>query len=223
MASFRARLLSEATGTLLLVVAVVGSGIMAERLTAPPHVSPVLALLANTVATGGALVALILTFARTSGAHFNPCVTLSEASRGNLPWIDAVLVAIAQICAAIAGTFLCHAEFGLRILGNTGAPRLTQGTFIGEVIATAGLILVVRKVGPLGPLPSAAAVAGWIVGGYWFTSSTAFANPAVTIARSFTSTYTGIHSSDVMGFIGAQVIGCLIAMALDRATRESTS
>lgn len=216
MQPLRARVLAEAAGTLLLVVAVVGSGIMAQRLTAPPHEAPALALLANTLATGGALVALILAFRHVSGAHFNPCVTLTDALSGRLPWREAFVLVLTQVVSGICGTYVTHLQFGIDVFGATGTHRLSSGTFLGEVLATTGLILIIRKVGALGTGATAVAVAGWVVGGYWFTSSTAFANPAVTIARSLTSSYTGIHMNDVPGFIGAQVFGAGLAVLLDR-------
>ena len=221
-ASLRARVLSEAVGTLLLVFAVVGSGIMAERLAAPPAGSPALALLCNTLATGGALVALVLTFGPTSGAHMNPCVTLTEVVSGRMSARIAGAYVVAQVGGGILGTCLAHVEFGLPIAAGTGAARLALGTFVAEVAATAGLILVVRKVGPRGPAAAAAAVAGWIIGAYWFTSSTSFANPAVTIARAFTPTYAGILAADVPGFLLAQFIGTGFGLLIDRATETAS-
>lgn len=220
--SLRARVLSEAAGTLFLVVAVVGSGIMAERLAPPGAGGAAIALWCNTAATGAALVALILAFGPVSGAHMNPCVTLTEVVAGRLPLRTALAYVVAQLVGAVAGTLLAHVEFGLPPLAGTGSSRLSVGTFSAEVIATTGLVFVVRKTAPKGPGIAAAAVAGWIVGAYWFTSSTSFANPAVTIARSLTPTYAGILASDVPAFIAAQCVGACLGVLLDKLASEGS-
>jgi glycerol uptake facilitator-like aquaporin len=205
------RATAEAIGTAFLLMAVVGSGIMAERLAAG---NVALALLANAIATGCALVALILTFAPWSGAHFNPAVTFALAAAGEMRWRDVVPYVIAQFVGAILGVWLAHRMFDLPILQWSAHARAGIGQWTGEFIATAGLLLVIESGRRSFPKALPGAVAAYITAAYWFTSSTSFANPAVTLARAFTATFTGISFSDVPGFIVAQALGGLAAVAL---------
>jgi glycerol uptake facilitator-like aquaporin len=202
------RVVAEAVGTAMLLAAVVGSGIMAERL-AGGNVG--LALLANAIATGAALVALILTFAPVSGAHFNPAVTLVFGARGALPWGDAILYIVVQTAGAIAGVWLAHLMFDLPLLQRSAHMRTGLGQWTGEFVATFGLIALILS----GVRHNARAVpymvAAYITAAYWFTSSTSFANPAVTLARSMTSTFAGIGPNDVLGFVIAQLAGAAVA------------
>jgi len=207
------RAVSEALGTALLLATVVGSGIMGERLSGG---SVGLALLANTLATGAALVALILTFGPISGAHFNPAVTLADASQGGMRWRDVPAYIGAQVLGAIAGALAAHVMFGETLLqvsrhGRNGFPQL-----FSELIATFGLLSVIwgcsRRRSESVPM----AVGLYITAAYWFTASTSFANPAVTLARSFTDTFAGIRPLDVPGVIGAQLAGAALATALFR-------
>lgn len=203
-ASIGRRTVAEAIGTALLLVAVVGSGIMAERLSAG---NVALALLANSVATGGALVALILTFGPISGAHFNPVVTLALASRGEIRGGTAGAYIVAQIAGAICGVWTAHLMFGLPILQLSMHARGTVGEWVGEFIATFGLLGLILSASRHTPAAVPYAVAAYITGAYWFTSSTSFANPAVTIARSLTNTFAGIQIGHVPAFIVAELIG----------------
>jgi glycerol uptake facilitator-like aquaporin len=207
------RAVAEAIGTALLLTAVVGSGIMAERLAGG---NVALALLANAIATGGALVALILTFGPISGAHFNPAVTLALASRGELRAGAAAIYVAAQFVGAIAGVWLAHVMFGLPILQASTHARASFGEWVGEFIATFGLIGLILSGGRHTPAALPYAVAAYITAAYWFTSSTSFANPAVTFARSLTNSFAGIQSGHVLGFIVAQAIGAAAATMLFR-------
>jgi glycerol uptake facilitator-like aquaporin len=205
------RLAGEALGTALLLIAVVGSGIMAERLAGG---NAAIALLANSIATGGALVALIVVFGPISGAHFNPVVTAALAAHGAVKWGDVPPYVIVQFAAAIAGVIAAHAMFGLPLLEWSQKARPGFGQMWGEFVATFGLLAIV-----LSCLASASravpyAVAAYITGAYWFTSSTSFANPAVTVARALTDTFAGIARADVPGFIAAQVAAVPIAVVL---------
>ena len=205
---------AEALGTALLLAAVVGSGIMAERLSGG---NVGLALLANAIATGGALFALITMFGPISGAHFNPVVTLALTARRESPakWVLPFLAA--QIVGAILGVWLAHLMFDLPILQASTKARTGIGQWAAEATATFGLVLLIllgaRRQSPALP----AAVAVYIVGAYWFTASTSFANPAVTIARALTNTFAGIEPADVIGFVVAQLIGALCGMLLAHA------
>jgi len=212
-ASLSRRACCEALGTGLLVAAVVGSGIMAERLAGG---NIALALLANTIATGAALLALIITFAPLSGAHFNPAVSVGMALTRLMPWRDLPAYVGSQIAGGIAGTMLAHAMFALPLLSRSHHERSGLPQLLGEFCATFGLLLVIR-----GCLHARAAiasiaitVAAYITAAYWFTSSTSFANPAVTLARSLTDTFSGIRPADAPGFIAAQCLGTLAATAL---------
>jgi glycerol uptake facilitator-like aquaporin len=202
-------LAAEAAGTAFLLAAVVGSGIMAERLG---DGNDGLALLANALATGGALLALIVAFGPISGAHFNPAVTLMFALRRQMPWRDAAGYMTCQTAGALAGVAAAHGMFGAPLFSASSRARATGGEVFSESIATLGLVLIVlatRTRANAAPF----AVAGYIVGAYWFTASTSFANPAVTLARAWTDTFAGIRPTDVPAFIGAQLAGALAAMA----------
>jgi glycerol uptake facilitator-like aquaporin len=202
--------LAETIGTALLLAAVVGSGIMAERLSGG---NVALALLANAIATGGALYALIVMFGPISGAHFNPAVTLALVWRGECGRTRVLPFIVAQIAGAILGVWLAHLMFELPILQASTKVRSGLGQWAAEATATFGLVLLivlgVRK--QSAGLPAAVAV--YIVGAYWFTASTSFANPAVTIARSLSNTFAGIAPANVAGFIAAQIVGTLLALA----------
>jgi len=205
------RAVAEALGTALLLAAVVGSGIMAERLAGG---NVALALLANAIATGGALVALILTFGPISGAHLNPVVTLAFASRGVLRARMALAYIAAQVIGAVAGVWLAHLMFGLPILQASAHARGTLGEWVGEFVATFGLLGLVLSASRHAPAALPYGVAAYITGAYWFTSSTSFANPAVTFARSLTSTFAGIQPGHAPAFILAELAGGAAATAL---------
>ena len=196
------RLAGEALGTAFLLIAVVGSGIMAERLSGG---NAALALLANSLATGGALVALIVTFGPLSGAHFNPAVTVALAAQGTVKWVDVPSYVAVQLAAAIAGVVAAHAMFGLPLLEWSHKARPGFGQMWAEFVATFGLLAIVLSCVATASRAVPYAVAAYITGAYWFTSSTSFANPAVTIARALTDTFAGIARADVPGFIAAQV------------------
>lgn len=200
--SLTRRLVSELIGTALLLAAVVGSGIMGERLAGG---SVGLALLANTIATGAALIALILTF---PGAHFNPVVTLADPLKRwpHVPWILA-----AQAAGAVFGVVLAHAMFGEALISVSHHARAGGPQILSEFVATFGLLAVIR-----GSRGSPVAIAAYIVAAYWFTASTSFANPAVTLARSLTDTFAGIRPADVPGFILGQCAGAAAAVFLFR-------
>jgi glycerol uptake facilitator-like aquaporin len=202
---------AEFAGTAMLLIAVVGSGIMAQRLCGS---NAGLALLANAVATGGALIALILAFGPVSGAHFNPVVSLADAARGGLPWARLPGYAIAQFAGAIAGVAVADLTFALPAFTASTHARTGTGLFTSEIIATFGLLAVVWGVGKSRPGAAPFAIAAYIVGAYWFTPSTSFANPAVTVARSLTDTFAGIRPADVAAFIVAQIVGGALATAL---------
>jgi glycerol uptake facilitator-like aquaporin len=197
------RLVAEGVGTALLVAAVIGSGIMAQRLA----VDPAVALLCNTVATGGALVAILLVFGPLSGAHLNPVVTVVMAATKDLTPQLAAGYIVAQILGAIAGAVLANAMFGLPAITWSEHVRAGHAQLLSEGVATFGLLAVVIAVGRTRPSIAPIAVAAFIVGAYWFTASTSFANPAVTVGRAFSDTYAGIRPADVGGFIVAQACG----------------
>jgi glycerol uptake facilitator-like aquaporin len=202
----------EALGTGLLVAAVVGSGIMGEGLAAG---NIAIALLANTIATGAALVALIATFSSFSGAHFNPVVSLAMAVRGQMPWPEVPFYVAAQFSGGLLGTVLAHLMFGriwysISVHQRAGLPQL-----LSEFVAAFGLLCVIWGCGKVrSALATPVAVAAYIVAAYWFTASTSFANPAVTVARCITNTFSGIRPGDVPGFIFAQIAGALVATFL---------
>lgn len=209
--SLSRRLCAEALGSLLLAATVIGSGIMAQRLAGG---NTAITLLANTGATVAVLATLIALLGPVSGAHFNPAVSLVEALRGKLSWSDAAVYACVQIVGCCVGALLAHAMFELPIVQASAHIRTGHAQWLAEGVATLGLVLVV-----LGHRRSEDApwmVAMWIGAAYWFTASTSFANPAITIARSLSDTFAGIRSVDVPGFIAAQIIGALVALALGR-------
>jgi glycerol uptake facilitator-like aquaporin len=205
------RVAAEAIGTAMLLAAVVGSGIMAERLSGG---NDGIALLANTVATAAALVALILTFGPISGAHFNPAVSLADASQGGLRWREVLAYVSAQLIGAVLGAWMAHVMFGERLLMVSQHARSGSAQLVSEFVATFGLLSVVwgcsRRRSDAVPF----AVAAYIAAAYWFTASTSFANPAVTLARALTDTFAGIRPADVPGFIVAQLAGAATATVL---------
>ena len=207
------RLVAEAVGTALLLAAVVGSGIMGERLAGG---NVAVALLANTLATGAALVALILTFGPISGAHFNPAVTLADAWLGGVAWSDVLPYVGAQVAGAFAGVAAAHRMFELPLFFASQHARSGSAQVFSEFVATFGLLAViwgcVRARADAVPF----AVAAYITAAYWFTASTSFANPAVTLARSASDTFAGIRPADAPGFIAAQLLGAVVATALFR-------
>jgi glycerol uptake facilitator-like aquaporin len=207
------KLAAEGVGTALLLATVVGSGIMGERLAGG---NVAIALLANTLATGAALVALILTFGPISGAHLNPAVTLADATQGGLPKRAIVPYIIVQVAAAIFGAILANTMFGEPAIVWSRHARQGPLQMLSEFVATFGLVSVIW--GTAGSRPAAVpfAVGAYITAAYWFTPSTSFANPAVTIARAFTDTFAGIRPSDVPGFIIAQLAGATAATLLFR-------
>jgi glycerol uptake facilitator-like aquaporin len=210
------RAASEFVGTALLLTAIVGSGIMADRLAAG---SVGLALLANSVATGGALVALVLVFGPISGAHLNPRVTLADASQGGLPWHEVPAYALAQVLGALAGVALAHGMFALPVFSLSKHARGGAAQVLSEAVATFGLLSVIWGCARSRPTVVAFAVAAYITGAYWFTSSTSFANPAVTLARATSNTFTGIRPVDVPGYIFGQLVGAGLATAFFRWLR----
>lgn len=209
--SLSRRLLAEALGTALLVATVVGSGIMAERLSGG---NQAIALLGNTIPTGAILVVIITILGPISGAHFNPAVTLVFAARGMTPWSEIVPYVLVQFAGGIAGTAIAHLMFDLAPLAIGTTARSGPSQWLGEAIATFTLILTI-----LGGLRYAPQSVPWLVGlvitaAYWFTSSTSFANPAVTLARGFTTTFAGIAINHVPAFIIAQIVGAFAAASV---------
>jgi glycerol uptake facilitator-like aquaporin len=211
MPTLARRVFSEALGTAFLLAAVVGSGIMAQRLAGG---NVALALLCNTLATGAMLAVLILIFASTSGAHFNPAVSLAFALRGEMTWTTAGVYVAAQVIGAIAGVWLAHLMFELPVWQVSTIVRTGPGQWLAEFIAAFGLLLTIF--GCIGTAPGAVAYAVglYITAAYWFTASTSFANPAVTIARSLSDTFSGIAPAGVLAFIAAQLLGSIAAVVL---------
>jgi glycerol uptake facilitator-like aquaporin len=207
------RSVSEFLGTGFLVAAVVGSGIMGERLAAG---NVAIALLANTIATGAALVALILTFGPISGAHFNPAVTFVDAIEHGVSWKDAACYVPAQCFGGIGGAMAAHVMFRLPLISISHHARAGSAQVFSEFVATFGLLSVIWGCSRLRSEMVAFAVAAYITAAYWFTASTSFANPAVTIARSLSDTFAGIRPSDVPWFIVAQFLGAVAATILFR-------
>ena len=207
------RVVAEALGTFFLLAAVVGSGIMAERLA---NGNSAVALLANTEATGGALVALIIAFGSLSGAHFNPVVTLAFALRRNLPWTDVPLYLLAQFAGAIGGVMAANVMFGLPAVLISQHTRSGLPQMFSEFIATLGLLTVIFGASRLHVGAIALAVGGYISAAYWFTASTSFANPAVTVARALSDTFAGISPADVPGFVIAQFVAAVMVTLLFR-------
>ncbi len=207
------RATAEAVGTALLLATVVGSGIMGERLAGG---NAAIALLANTLATGAGLVALILTFGSISGAHFNPAVTLADASQGGLPWSDVPSYVAAQVAGAFVGVALANAMFELPLFFASQRARHGAAQLLSEYVATFGLLAVIWGCARRRSSAVPFAVAAYITAAYWFTASTSFANPAVTLARSASDTFAGIRPADVPGFIAVQILGAASATALFR-------
>jgi glycerol uptake facilitator-like aquaporin len=205
------RLTAEGIGSLLLAATVVGSGVMAERLAGG---NLAIALLANTAATVAVLASLIALFGPISGAHFNPAVSLVQGLRGSLTWGDVGTYAIVQILGCCLGALLAHAMFDLPWLESSAHVRTGPSQWLAEAVATFGLILVI--LGHQRPQDAAWIVAAWIGAAYWFTASTSFANPAITIARSLSNTFSGIRPADVPGFIIAQLAGALVALLVGK-------
>lgn len=203
----------EFVATAFLLIAVVGSGIMAERLAAG---NGGLALLANAIATGGALVALILAFGPQSGAHMNPVVTLAAAATDGLRWHAVPAYLVAQLVGAIAGVWLAHVMFDMPIWQLSQHARTGLPQWVAEVVATFGLLTVIWGCRAHKEPVTAFAVAAYITGAYWFTASTSFANPAVTIARALSDTFAGIRPADAPGFIIAQFVALALALPLLR-------
>jgi glycerol uptake facilitator-like aquaporin len=210
-ASLARRLAAEGIGTAFLLAAIVGSGIMAEQLSGG---NAALALFCNAAATGAILVVLITILAPVSGAHLNPAVTLAFMLRGEIAFRVAALYAGIQITGAIIGTLTAHLMFGAEILQMAATERSGAALYLSEAIATFGLVLTIFGAQRTRPDTVPALVGLYIAAAYWFTASTSFANPAVTIARAFTDTFTGIAPTGVPGFIAAQAIGAALAVPL---------
>jgi glycerol uptake facilitator-like aquaporin len=207
------RLVGELLGTALLLAAVVGSGIMGERLSGG---NVAIALLANTLAIGATLVTLIFTFNAVSRAHFNPAVTLADASQGGMPWRDVPGYIAAQATGAMLGVWAAHLMFEEPVLQVSQHVRAGSSELFSEFIATFGLLSVIWGCGRLRAEAVPFAVGLYITGAYWFTASTSFANPAVTLARGFTNTFAGIRPADAPGFMAAQLAGAFAATFLFR-------
>jgi glycerol uptake facilitator-like aquaporin len=205
-------IVGEGIGTGLLVAAVVGSGIMGERLSGG---NMALALLANSIATGAVLVTLIFTFAPISGAHFNPAVSLAAAFEGSFPWRRVPGYIAAQVVGAIGGVVAAHVMFSHPLLVLSHHTRIGFAQLFSEFLATFGLLVVIHGTGKRAAVVPLT-VAAYITAAYWFTSSTSFANPAVTIARGLTDTFSGIEPGGIPGFIAAQLAGALAATLLFR-------
>jgi glycerol uptake facilitator-like aquaporin len=213
MPSLPQRTFCEWLGTAFLLAAVVGSGIMAQKLAGS---NIALALLCNTLPTGAILVVLILLFGPLSGAHFNPVVSIALALRGKLPWSTAAVFIVAQIVGAIGGVWMAHLMFDLPLWQLSVRARTGPGQWLAEAVATFGLVLTVLGCMARTPTSVPYAVGLYITSAYWFTASTSFANPAVTIARSLSDTFAGIAPPDVAAFIVAQLAGMLTAVGLSR-------
>lgn len=207
------RAVAEALGTAFLLATVVGSGIMGQRLAGG---NIAIALLANTMATGAILVALILTFGPISGAHFNPAVTLADASQSGLPWRETPVYIAAQVAGAFGGVAAAHMMFGQPLFLASRHVRAGSAQVFSEFVATFGLLSVIWGCVRLRSSAVPFAVGAYITAGYWFTSSTSFANPAVTLARAASDTFTGIRPADAPGFIVAQLTGAMAATLLFR-------
>ncbi|HMJ57076.1 MAG TPA: MIP/aquaporin family protein [Polyangiaceae bacterium] len=207
------RAAAEAVGTALLLATVVGSGIMGDRLSSG---NVAMALLANTLATGAGLVALILTFGPISGAHFNPAVTVADATQGGIAWRDVPVYIAAQVAGAFGGVAAAHLMFGEPLFAASRHERSGMPLMFSEFVATFGLLAVIGGVSRRRSEAVPFAVGAYITGAYWFTASTSFANPAATLARAATETFAGIRPADVLGFIVAQSVGAAAATAFFR-------
>lgn len=213
MPTLAQRMMAEFLGTAFLLAAVVGSGIMAQRLAGG---NVALALLCNTLATGAILPVIILMFGSVSGAHFNPAVSLAFALRGELSWEIACLYLVVQTVAAIAGVWIAHLMFDLPVWQVSSTVRWGAGQWLAEAVATFGLLLTIFGCLARAPAAIPYAVGLYIASAYWFTASTSFANPAVTIARSLSDTFAGIAPSGAPSFIVAQLVGMFAAVAAAR-------
>ena len=213
MASLRQRTFCEWLGTAFLLAAVVGSGIMAQKLASG---NVALALLCNTLPTGAILVVLILVFGPLSGAHFNPAVSIALALRGKVPWPTAAIFIVAQILGAVGGVWIAHLMFDLPLWQISVTTRTGPGQWLAEAVATFGLVVTVFGCMARTPASVPYAVGLYITSAYWFTASTSFANPAVTIARSLSDTFAGIAPSGVAAFVVAQLAGMLVAVGLSQ-------
>ncbi|HVZ20057.1 MAG TPA: MIP/aquaporin family protein [Vicinamibacterales bacterium] len=211
--SLARRLAAEALGTAFLAATVVGSGIMGASLA---DGNAALALIANTLATGAALVALILTFGPISGAHMNPVVTVADASQGGTAWRDVPAYVVVQIAGGLIGTACAHLMFGKPLFFASQHVRAGTPQIFSELVATFGLLSVIWGTGRARPAATPFAVAAYIMAAYWFTASTSFANPAVTIARCVSDTFAGIRPVDVPAFVGAQIVGASAATLIFR-------
>jgi len=211
--NLRARTLAEFLGSAFLLAAVVGSGIMGERLAGG---NIAITLFVNTLATGAMLTALILALGPMSGAHFNPAVTLVMALAGNLPWREVPAYLAAQFAGAFAGVGAAHLMFGMRLFFASTHARHGSAQLWSEAVATFGLLFVIWGCSRLRPSATAYAVGAYITAAYWFTASTSFANPAVTLARSASNTFAGIRPPDVLPFMAAQLVGGFAATVLFR-------
>ncbi|MFI5306310.1 MAG: MIP/aquaporin family protein [Polyangiales bacterium] len=207
------RVAAEGIGTAFLLATVIGSGIMGERLAGG---NVAIALLANTIATGAGLVALITTFGGISGAHFNPAVSIADASQGGLSWREVPVYVGAQIAGAFAGVMVAHVMFGEPIVSASRHARTGTAQLVSEFVATFGLLSVIWSCSRKRPETVPLAVGAYITAAYWFTSSTSFANPAVTLARAASDTFAGIRPIDVPGFVAAQLLGASAATWLFR-------
>ena len=204
---------SEATGTAFLLATVIGSGIMGDSLSGG---NVAIALLANTLATGAALVALIFTFGPISGAHFNPAVTLADASQGGVSWREVPAYIAAQVSGALLGVAVAHLMFGAPLFSVSNHTRSGAAQMFSEFVATFGLLSVIWGVTRRRSDAAPFAIGAYITAAYWFTASTSFANPAVTLARAFSNTFAGIRPTDAPGFILAQLLGAAAATLLFR-------
>ena len=209
---------AEALGTALLLAAVVGSGIMGERLAAG---NSAIALLANSLATGFALIALIIAFAPRCGAHFNPVVTLALWARGDFPRGRVPGYLLGQFVGALVGVVAAHAMFDLALLQASETPRSSPGQWLSEVIATFGLVFLVLSLNRRNAWAAPFAVGCYIAAAYWFTASTSFANPAITLARGFTATFAGIGLGNVAAFVASQAAGATLAVLADRGLKAN--
>ncbi|MEO1506981.1 MAG: MIP/aquaporin family protein [Cyanobacteria bacterium J06633_23] len=216
------RLIAEWLGTFTLLATVVGSGIMAERLAGGNNA---IALLGNTIPTGAILIVLILVFESISGAHFNPAVTLVFSLRKEISVRESLLFVVAQVIGGITGVFVAHVMFGNPLIDPSTTIRTGLGQWVGEFVATFGLVGTILGCVKARPEAVPYAVGLYITAAYWFTSSTSFANPAVTIARGFSDTFAGIHPANVAPFIAVQLVAAMVATVFFRwllMEKEST-
>lgn len=215
------RVLAEFLGSAFLAAVVIGSGIAAQNLS-PGNAG--LQLLENAVATGAGLFAIILMFGPVSGGHFNPLVSFVDAGFGGLRWRDAAAYLPAQVAGCVTGAIVANVMFSLNAVGISTKPRASPAHFLAEVVATLGLLLVIFALARSGRSRQAAAAVGAYIGAaYFFTSSTSFANPAITIGRMFSNTFAGIAPSSVPSFVGAQILGALLALLVIRVLYPSLS